>query len=97
MCDDLGPDWLQEYETFYRYASIPTHAGAFTMESTLKSLLDQQPPTSWEKAKVLITASALHLRLTEIAAKTFPNEINIEKVQVLRDECSLLGKEIANA
>jgi len=92
MCADLGPDWVKEYETFYRYSSVPTHAGAFTLGKNCMDLLEQQPPSAQEKATVLITASAFHLRVAEIAAKTFQEQISPEKVKALRGECQDLGQ-----
>ncbi|MBI4338353.1 MAG: hypothetical protein HY680_00190 [Chloroflexi bacterium] len=91
MCADLGPNWLKDYETFYRYASVPTHAGAFTLGSRYKRLLLQQPPPARERATALITASTHHLRVAEITAKTFPEQIKLDKVMALRGECQQLG------
>lgn len=94
MCCDLGSDWLSEYETFYRYASVPTHAGGFTLGRNYVRLLHGQPPSDQERATVLITASAFHLRVAEIAAKTFPGQIDLEKVKALRSECQGLGQSL---
>jgi hypothetical protein len=94
MCSDLGTDWLKEYETFYRYASVPTHAGSFTLGRNLKQLLENRPPSDMEKSGILLTASDFHLRVTDIAATTFPQEIDFEKVYQLRQECKLLGQRL---
>ena len=95
MCRDLSSDWLKEYETFYRYASVPTHAGAFTLGKNYKRLLDRQPPLDHEKAVVLVTASTLHLRVAEIAANVFPEQIELQKVEEFQDECRALGQFLA--
>lgn len=94
MCTDLGCNWLKEYDTFYRYASVPTHAGAFTLGKSYQQLLEQQSPSDRNKAKVLITSLDFHLRIAEIAAKTFPNCIGIKEVKKLREECSNLGQSL---
>jgi len=95
MCKDLGDGWVREYEMFYRYSSVPTHAGAFTLGKTLIQLLQQSPPTAQQRAMVLITALALHLRVGEIGAKTFPREINLENVKTLRKERQDLGQSLS--
>lgn len=94
MCCDLGSDWLKEYETFYRYSSVPTHAGAFTLCKNYNQLLKQELPSAREKALVLITATAFHLRLAEIAAKVFPEQIDLKKIQKLQTECHELGQQL---
>ena len=96
MCCDLGSDWLKEYETFYRYASVPTHAGAFTLGEKFIRLLTGQLPTDRERAAVLVTASEFHLRVAQIAAKTFPGHIAMKEVEKLREECSDLGWSLLN-
>ena len=90
MCADLGPDWLKEYDTFYRYVSVPTHAGAFTLARDFVWLLEGHLPSARERTVCLITASAFHLRVAEIAARTFPDHINHAKVIALMVECSEL-------
>lgn len=97
MCCDLGSDWLREYETFYRYASVPTHAGAFTLGENYQHLLEQRLPSDSDKATVLLTASDFHLRIAQIAAKTFPNNIDIKEVEKLREECSNSGRSLRNS
>jgi hypothetical protein len=97
ICTDLGSSWLKEYDTFYRYASVPTHAGSFTLGQSFSRLLEQQPPSDHEKAEVLLTGLAFHLRVAEIAATTFPSPIGIEKVKKLHKECSNLGRSLLNS
>ena len=95
MCTGLGPGWVTEYRTFYRYASIPTHAGAFTLETSYEQLVKQQPMPASDKATLLITAIAFHLRIAEIAAKTFPKEVNPETVKSLTNEWRDLHSELS--
>ena len=92
MCCDLGSDWLKEYETFYRYASVPTHAGSFTLGKNYQQLLERPLPSNTEKAAVLVTALAFHLRVVEIAAKVFPDQIKLEAIKELRTKCRELGE-----
>ena len=94
MCTELGPNWLKEYITFYRLASIPTHAGSFTMGSSYKRLIEQQPPSDHEKATVVATALAFHLRVAEIVADAFTQQVDLEKVKQLRNECQCLGQSL---
>jgi hypothetical protein len=94
MCRDLGTDWLKEYETFYRYASVPTHAGSFTLGRNFKQLLKNRPLSDMEKCGILLAASDFHLRVTDTAATTFPEKIDFETVHQLQNECKLLGQEL---
>lgn len=91
MCRELGSDWLQEYRTFYRYASVPTHAGSFTLGKNYEQLLEQQPPTGQEKATILVTAMDFHLRVPEIAAELFPHNIKPEAIKRLKESCKEIG------
>jgi len=95
MCVDLNTNWLKEYDTFYRYASIPTHAGSFTLGKNYIQLLKQEPPSDRDKADVLTTALDLHLRLAVVAARVFPKQINFETVTEMRAECQKLGQSLA--
>ena len=94
MCKDLGPDWLSYYQTFYRFASVPTHAGSFTLGRSYLQLLEQQPPTDHDKATTLVTALAFHLSVAEVAAKTFPQQIRPDRIEELRNKCLALGKSL---
>jgi len=94
MCSDLGSDWLEPYEIFYRYASVPTHAGAFTLGRRFIRLLTRQSPTNQERAGVMLTASEFHFRVAHIAAKTFPKHIATEEVAKLHKECSELFQSL---
>jgi len=95
MCCDLGSDWLKEYETFYRYASVPTHAGSFTLGTNYRRLLAQQSPSDYEKAGVLVTALEFHLRVVEIVAQIFPEQISSRTVNDLKSDCQELGQFLA--
>ena len=95
MCCDLGSGWLKEYETFYRFASVPTHAGSFTLGNNLKQLLDQHQPPDSHRADVLVTALGLHLRVAEVAADVFPERISLQRLQEMRLECQRLGQSLA--
>lgn len=94
MCTDLGSDWLKEYETFYRYVSVPTHAGSFTLGKNYLQLLEQQPPLERQKAIFLTTALFFHLRVAELAATVFPQQIKLETVKNMRAECQELGQSL---
>jgi len=91
MCCDLGLDWLDEYETFFRFVSILAHAGAFTLGENYKRLLEKQLPSDHEKASVLVTALDFHMRLAEITASVFPSQIKSSVVDKIRAECCELG------
>jgi hypothetical protein len=95
MCCDLGSQWLKEFETFYRYVSVPSHAGSFTLGKNYKQLLEQQPLSEHQKAAVLITALDFHLRIAEVAADVFPQQIKLKTVKALRAECQNLGQSLA--
>ena len=95
MCCDLGASWLKEYETFYRYASVPTHAGSFTFGKNYEQLLKQQPLSDRDRATVLVTALDFHLRVADVAATVFPEQIKINTVRKLASECSGLGLDLA--
>jgi hypothetical protein len=94
MCCDLGSQWLKEYETFYRYVSVPTHAGSFTLGNNFVKLLNQQPLSDYEKAKVMITALDFHLRIADVAAHVFPKQIDSEVVKRMTEECQKLGQSL---
>lgn len=96
MCCDLGSQWLKEYETFYPYASVPTHASSFTLGKNYVQLLQRQPPSDHQKATTLITALEFHLRVAEIAANVFPKQIKLETVKEMRAECKTLGSSLIN-
>lgn len=91
ICTGLGSGWIKEYETFYRYASVPTHAGSFTLGKNYAQLLDRQRLSDNAMANVLTTALAFQLRVAEIAAGVFPEEIALEQVKQLRSDCETLG------
>ena len=91
MCRDLGPDWVKEYDTFYRYASDHTHSGPYLFATRLKRLLERQEGSAQQQVRVLMTASSFHLRVAGIAAETFPKHINRECVMALRIENNRLG------
>ena len=94
MCTELGLEWVREYETFYRYASVPTHAGSFTLGKSYSQLLKQELPSDGERAVVLVTTLVFHLRVVKIAATVFPTIIGPEAVQQLRTECQDLGQSL---
>ena len=94
MCCDLGSDWLKEYETFYRYVSVPTHSGSFTLGKNYIQLLEQKPPSDRDKATVLVTALDFHLRVADVAANVFPEQIKLETIKKMRSECQKLGKSL---
>lgn len=95
MCCDLGSQWLKEYETFYPYVSVPTHSGSFTFGRNYMKLLTQQPPSDLEKATILLTALDFHLRIVEVSARVFSEQINIAIVKKMRSECLQLGKSLS--
>jgi len=86
MCKELGPVWVKNYETFYRYASVPTHAGSFTMGQSLQKLIARKAPSDRKKAEVLFTALILHMHMAKLAAQTFPAQIDMSVVQDLNTE-----------
>jgi len=94
MCCDLGLDWLDEYETFFRFVSILTHADAFTLGENYKRLLEKQLPSDSEKATVLVTALDFHLRVASVTARVFPAQIKPELVKGMRDKCQELGQSL---
>jgi hypothetical protein len=94
MCCDLGSRWLKEYETFYRYASVPTHAGSFTLTRNYPQLLEQKPPSDHDRAVVLFTALDFHLRVAAVAAHVFPKQIDPEVVKQMIVDCQKLGQSL---
>ncbi len=86
MCKELGPVWVKHYETFYRYASVPSHAGSFTMGQSLLKLIAREAPSEEKKAEVLFTALILHMHLAKLAAQTFPTQIDMSAVQAVNTE-----------
>lgn len=86
MCDELGSNWLEEYETFYRYASVPNHYGSFTLGTHYRQLLEKKALPSFKKAMILIAALGSHLRVVEIAAGVFPEQIDSEAVNDLNSD-----------
>ena len=95
ICCDLDSQWLKEYETFYRYVSVPTHAGSFTLGENLVQLLNQQTPSDYDRATVLVTALDFHLRVANVAANVFPEQIKLDLVTGLYSECGKLGQSLA--
>lgn len=89
MCRELG--WGQEYALFYRYASVPTHAGSFTFLHNYSRLLAGRPPTIFEKVTVMATAISYHLRVALVAAATFPQQLDITRIHELQNECGKIG------
>ena len=81
MCSDLGPWWMRMYETFYAFASVPTHAGSFTLSETFIQLLEQESVSDRQKAIVLATASIFHVCMLETAAMIFPSQIDRAKIE----------------
>lgn len=96
MCGDLGSNWPGTYETFYRYASIPTHAGSFTLGQNYMRLLNQEPPSDHEKASVLLTALDFHLCVALVAAGEFSGQMDVKTIADLYCECGTLGKKLAS-
>ena len=90
MCAALEPIWLKEYETFYRFASVPTHAGSFTLGQNFMELIEHRTPSDNAKATALITAMVFHLRVAQIAANMFPDQIKPAEVEELQWDCRRL-------
>ncbi len=97
MCEGLGTIWVEEYRSFYRYASYPTHAGSFTYGQHITKLLTQEPVSELDEAKVLTTAIYLHLRVAEIVAATFPEDVEPGKVRDLFAEFDNLAAKVMKA
>lgn len=95
ICEDLGVDWQKEYNSFYRYASIPTHSGAFTLGKSFMQLLNGNPLTDKELSSVLITAASFHIRIAKIAGENFPKQISLEEIGKFDTECNKIGKALA--
>ena len=95
MCAALEPIWLMEYETFYRFASVPTHAGSFTLGQNFIELLENRTPSDNTKATVMITALGFHIRVAKIAANMFPNQIKAKEVEELNRDCGKLSQLLA--
>ena len=95
MCADLGSEWLKEYETFYRYASVPTHSGSFTLGTNYLELLRRERPTAREKAKVLCTALAFHLRVARVVADVFPAHVKPGDIENLTSDMNGVGQALA--
>jgi len=93
LCKDLG--WLKEYLTFYRFASIPSHSGSFTLGSSFLKLRNGCSSTENDRVGILATALAFHLRIAKIAASKFPHEISNETLGNLHIECNEIGQYIA--
>ena len=55
------------------------------------------PPSDRDKASILATALAFHLRVAEIAADIFPTEIKSEVISGLVGECRELGQSLSQA
>jgi hypothetical protein len=95
MCEDLGPDWVKEYQTFYRLASVSAHGGSYTLGTIYKRLLEQGQASDHDNALVLVSALAFHLRVAEIAGTLFPTEISPDKIKEMRTECREIGQVLA--
>ncbi len=97
MCRKLRGGWPKEYEVFYRSTSVPAHAGSFTLASNFVRLLEQQPIPDHDKASVLVTALDFHLRIAQMAAEVFSNEIQLQTLKELINECQGLGQSVVAA
>jgi len=95
MCDDLG--WSEEYCTFYRFVSTVDHAGSFKLGTSYMQLLKREQPSDWDKSAVLITALCFYLRVAEVAARVFPNQIKAEAIAELSAQCNEMGQFFAES
>jgi len=89
MCEDLGDQYFKEWETFYRYASMPTHAGSFTIGTSFLRLLASEPPSPRERSTVLVTATAFYHRVVRITAEALHDTLH-----ELEQECNLLLQQL---
>jgi len=96
LCKDLGNNWLKEYLTFYRFASIPSHSGSFTLGSSFLKLRNGCSSTENDRVGILITALDFHLRIAKIAAVKFPKKISNKTLDKLHIECNKVGQYIAS-
>lgn len=94
ICADLKSGWPQEYDSFYRYASVPTHSGAFTLGNSFIQLLSGNPLADHELSTVLITAASFHIRVAKVAAGEFPAQISLEEIKEFDIECNKIGREL---
>jgi len=94
ICSDLGVTWLNEYNSFYRYASVPTHSGAFTLGKSFIQLLKGSPLNDHELSSVLCTAASFHIRVAKVAAGRFPMQISLEEINKFDAECNNIGEEL---
>ncbi len=95
MCRDLGSPWPEEYKTFYRFASVPTHAGSFTLTLNYVELLKQEPPSDHYKVIVLLSALSFYLRVPNVAAQVFPEQIKLATVTEMASECEKVGQSLS--
>ena len=95
MCCDLGSPWLEEYKTFYRFASVPTHAGSFTLTLNYVELLKQEPPSDHYKSIVLLSALSFYLRVPNVVAQVFPEQIKLATVTEMASECEKVGQSLS--
>ncbi len=94
ICRDLGTIWLNEYNSFFRYASISTHWGAFILGKSFMQLVKGNSPSDHELSGILITAVSFHIRVAKIVARKFPIQIPLEEVEKYETECNSIGKEL---
>lgn len=94
ICGDLGVSWLNEYNSFFRYASIPTHSGAFMLGRSFMQLVEGNSPSNHELSGILITAASFHIRVAKVVARKFPLLISLEEVEKYETECNIIGKEL---
>jgi hypothetical protein len=93
MCDDLG--WSEEYYTFYRFVSTVDHNGSFKLATSYLQLLKREQASVWDKSAVLVTALCFYLRVAEVAATVFPNQIKAETIADLSAQCNEMGQFFA--
>lgn len=91
ICDTLGEPWPHHYATVYRYASIPTHAGAFTLGRAYFELMERQSAPDSIRTTTLVIALAFHLQIGRVAAGTFAAQIDLDEVEGLVTEVRTLG------
>lgn len=91
ICCDLGQSWSKEYDTFYAVASWPTHAGSSLIPVDYLRLRNHGLLSERERAKLLVTALAFHLRVAKVAVRVFPRQMSSPIVDRLASECGSLG------
>ena len=94
ICEELG--WTDEFKSIYRVTSDSSHGGSTALLPEFYEL-HNIVVTDDAKANTVSTGLVYHLRIMEVAAKHFPERMDLVSIQSIQQWNIELGWQLANS